>query len=274
MKSDFQLKKIMADSDEAPVVVPHAWNQQGCRETSHSLLPAEYPLSVSYNGISHAVMMVTPRDIDDFVYGFTLSERIIQSPVEIHDVQIECLEEALFADIHLSNRAAARLGNHKRQLSGRTGCGICGIENLSQAIPALTAGSASPYPSLAQLIRVREESRRWQELSKISGAVHAAFLIDTRGHILDVREDIGRHNALDKLIGHVVKSRLNPQNLGVLMTSRCSIELVQKISVARLGTLITLGAPTSFSVKQAKEANLNLIHLPRSDAPRFYHLSK
>ncbi len=237
MKTKPQLHATQNDTDEAPVVVAHTWTQQGSNDINHSLLPAEYPLAINYNGISHAVMMVTPRNIDDFVYGFSLSEQIIQTPAEIHDVQTETLDEALSVNVTLSNRASVRLGNHKRQLSGRTGCGICGIENLSQAIPALIPVAASPYPSLAQLIRVREESRRWQELSKISGAVHAAFLIDTQGHILEIREDIGRHNALDKLIGHTVKSRMTTSNLGVLMTSRCSIELVQKVTAAKIGTL-------------------------------------
>lgn len=249
----------------------HHYIDDASQVTSFATLPTETPLAISYNGVSHAVMMVTPQDIEDFIYGFSFSERIIRDGNEIHDIVIEQKDDALIAAVQLANRAHARLSLTKRHLAGRTGCGICGTESLDHAMPAF-----DPLPYIATLenssiINLRESLRQWQSLGHISGAVHAAMLVNEDGDILLCREDIGRHNALDKALGTVIRSKALSPSQALLVTSRCSIELVQKTILTGVGTLITLGTPTSLAVNTAIQANLNLIHLPRQDAPRFYN---
>ncbi|MDD1783663.1 formate dehydrogenase accessory sulfurtransferase FdhD [Enterovibrio sp. ZSDZ35] len=234
-------------------------------------LPTETALAISYNGINHAVMMVTPQDIDDFIYGFSFSERIIQDAIEIHDVSIDVEDDSLIANVQLANRAQARLSASKRQLTGRTGCGICGAESLSHALPTLPALSTVQPLSNDRILALRDNVRRWQSLGHISGAIHAAMLVDDSGDILLSREDIGRHNAVDKILGAAIRGKILTPDHSLIVTSRCSIELVQKAVLAGVRTLITLGTPTSLAVSTAVQANLNLVHLPRESNPRFYN---
>ncbi|WP_325894989.1 formate dehydrogenase accessory sulfurtransferase FdhD [Grimontia sp. NTOU-MAR1] len=249
----------------------HHYIDDASQVTSFATLPTETPLAIGYNGVSHAVMMVTPQDIEDFIYGFSFTERIIRTGSEIHDINIQHRSDALIADVQLANRAQARLSLTKRHLAGRTGCGICGTESLDHAIPKLEPLPYVETLSNDSVLKLRESLRHWQSLGHISGAIHAAMLLDEKGDILLCREDIGRHNALDKTLGTALRSKALTPNLALLVTSRCSIELVQKAVLSGVGTLITLGTPTSLAVNTAIQANLNLVHLPRQDAPRFYN---
>lgn len=268
-------RKMKDDKADPDTLLPphslHHYIDDESQVTSFATLPTETPLVVSYNNISHAVMMVTPQDIEDFIYGFSFSERIIRSGSEIHDISIDHKDDALIADVQLANRAQARLSLTKRHLAGRTGCGICGTESLEQAIPTF-----EPLPYIDTLkndsiLNLRESLRQWQSLGHISGAIHAAMLVDEKGEIILCREDIGRHNALDKVLGTALRNKALDPTQSLLVTSRCSIELVQKAVLSGVGTLITLGTPTSLAVNTAIEANLNLVHLPRQDAPRLYN---
>nr|WP_155858990.1 formate dehydrogenase accessory sulfurtransferase FdhD [Enterovibrio calviensis] len=265
-----------SSAQEDHALPPHSLHHYMDEEndvTCFSTLPTETPLAISYNGVSHAVMMVTPQDIDDFIYGFSFSERIIRNSGEIHDIVVETENDALLAHVTLANRAQARMSLAKRHLAGRTGCGICGAESLAQAIPSLDALSHIEPLDTESILALRETLREWQSLGHISGAIHAALLVNENGEILQCKEDIGRHNALDKVLGSALRQRILSTSNALLMTSRCSIELVQKAVTAGVGTLITLGTPTSLAVDTAIQANLNLIHLPRKDAPRFYNRS-
>ncbi|MGF1769728.1 formate dehydrogenase accessory sulfurtransferase FdhD [Enterovibrio makurazakiensis] len=269
-------KSKPAQSKEDHPLPPHSLHHYMDEEndvTCFSTLPTETPLAISYNGVSHAVMMVTPQDIDDFIYGFSFSERIIRNSGEIHDIVVETENDALLAHVTLANRALARMSLTKRHLAGRTGCGICGAESLAHAVPSLSALDYIEPISNASILKLRDTLREWQSLGHISGAIHAALLVDDNGQILTCKEDIGRHNALDKVLGAGLRHRSLSPTYALLMTSRCSIELVQKAVTAGVGTLITLGTPTSLAVNTAIQANLNLIHLPRKDAPRFYNRS-
>ncbi|WP_407334242.1 formate dehydrogenase accessory sulfurtransferase FdhD [Enterovibrio sp. 27052020O] len=239
--------------------------------TCFSTLPTETPVAISYNGVSHAVMMVTPQDIEDFIYGFSYSERIIRDSSEIHEITVETEKDALLAQVTLANRAHARMSLTKRHLAGRTGCGICGAESLEHAIPNLDALSHAEPLHNDKILKLRDTLRQWQSLGHISGAIHAALLVSAEGDILLCREDIGRHNALDKVLGAALRGKVLNASHTLLVTSRCSVELVQKAVLAGVGTLITLGTPTSLAVNTAIQTNLNLIHLPRKDAPRFYN---
>lgn len=268
-------RKMKDDEAQPDAPLPphslHHYIDDESQVTSFATLPTETPLAISYNGVSHAVMMVTPQDIDDFIYGFSFSERIIRSGSEIHDINIEQKDDALIANVQLANRAQARLSLTKRHLAGRTGCGICGTESLEHAIPTF-----EPLPYIdtlnnGSILKLRESLRQWQSLGHISGAIHAAMLVNEQGEILLCREDIGRHNALDKTLGTAIRSKALAPTQALLVTSRCSIELVQKTVLSGVATLITLGTPTSLAVNTAIEANLNLVHLPRQDAPRFFN---
>ncbi|WP_107852693.1 formate dehydrogenase accessory sulfurtransferase FdhD [Oceanimonas marisflavi] len=235
-------------------------------------LASEVPLAVVLNGVSHAVMMVSPNQLEAFVTGFLLSEGIIGHHREIHDLDFECAGDALEARVTLANSSHYRWREHRRSLAGRTGCGLCGIESLEQALPDLPALPGQALPRLATVEALRRQLSYWQPLGQECGALHAAFYADAEGRIHHSCEDVGRHNALDKLLGW--HHRHGPATPGmVLITSRCSVELVQKMARAGQSTLITLAAPTTLAVRQAQALGLNLLHLPRRQGPRVYSVS-
>ena len=236
-------------------------------------LANEVALAVVLNGISHAVMMVSPCQLDAFITGFLVSEGIIQYPRDIHDLEFHQRGDALEACVTLSNQAHYRWREHSRTLAGRTGCGLCGIASLTQAFPELPPLPDTPLPSLTALARLYPQLPQWQPLAQTCGAMHAAFFADAQGQIRYACEDVGRHNALDKLIGTLLQHNIPPHSGLVLISSRCSIELVQKMVRARLPTLVTLGAPTHFATRQARQLGLNLLQLPRRQAPRVYSTS-
>lgn len=233
-------------------------------------LADECALAISYNGINHVVMMVSPTCAEDFIRGFTLSSGLVNSIDEIYDIQLMRNDAALNAQVQISNRAFWALKQQHRQLAGTSGCGLCGVEALEQALPQLQALTASPLPPAAHLQHLRERMSAAQQLARHSGALHAALYVDEHGQIRLCREDIGRHNALDKLLGALLSEQLERQRGFVVVTSRCSLELIHKAVRAEIGTLVSLSAPTSLTVDWARRHRLNLIHLPHHSAPRVY----
>ncbi|SNS65687.1 formate dehydrogenase accessory sulfurtransferase FdhD [Pseudomonas segetis] len=233
-------------------------------------LADECALAISYNGINHAVMMVSPSFVKDFIAGFSLSNALIDSVDEIYDIQLERTGDALNAQVTLSNRAFWALKEQRRQLAGTSGCGLCGVEALDQALPALKPLPSRPLPPAEHLFELRQRITEQQQLARGSGALHAALLVDAQGAISLCREDIGRHNALDKLIGALHNNASDAQQGFAVITSRCSLELIQKAIRAGLQTLVSLSAPTTLSVQWARQHNLNLIHLPHHSAPRVF----
>ncbi|ARU90220.1 formate dehydrogenase accessory sulfurtransferase FdhD [Pseudomonas sp. M30-35] len=233
-------------------------------------LADECALAISYNGINHAVMMVSPSFVEDFITGFSLSNALIDASDEIYDIQLERKGDALNAQVTLSNRAFWALKEHRRQLAGTSGCGLCGVEALDQALPALKPLPISPLPPAEHLIELRQRIGAQQQLGRTSGALHAALLVDAQGEIQLCREDIGRHNALDKLIGALQNNAIDTQHGFAVITSRCSLELIQKAVRAGIRTLVSLSAPTALSVQWARRHNLNLIHLPHHSSPRVF----
>lgn len=238
--------------------------------TDEFVLPEEVALSISYNGINHAVMLVTPTDIEDFVTGFSLTSGIIEHRRQLYGMSIEKHDEHINAEVEISNQAFWALKSRRRHLAGASGCGLCGIEALEAALPALTPLKPADIPSAIRLQDLRETMNHAQSLGKQSGAVHAALYIDTHQNILSCREDIGRHNAFDKLIGDITNKQLHGSENLVVLSSRCSLELVQKAVRAQLPVLVTLSAPTAMAVRWAARYGLTLIHVPRRDAPRVY----
>lgn len=239
-------------------------------QSDSTALAEEVALAIAYNDISQAVMLVTPTDLEDFIVGFSLGSGIISDISDIYDLQLSGTGSAQYAQVQISSRAFWNLKQQRRQLAGTSGCGLCGVEALEQALPDLKVLPGAPLPPAAWLEGLRQRISAFQPLGQYSGAVHAAVFMNSQGELLLGREDIGRHNALDKLIGALVRQHIPTAGGVAIVTSRCSLELIQKVLRAGIQTLVSLSSPTGLAVQWARQHNLNLIHLPQKSAPRVY----
>ncbi|WP_433768069.1 formate dehydrogenase accessory sulfurtransferase FdhD [Pseudomonas putida] len=239
-------------------------------ESADTALAEEVALSIAYNGISQAVMLVTPSDLEDFIVGFSLGSGIIEDANDIYDLQLSGSGSAQYAQVTIANRAFWNLKQQRRQMAGTSGCGLCGVEAVEQALPDLKVLPGAPLPPAEWLDGLRQRIGAFQPLGQYSGAVHAAVFMNDRGELLLGREDIGRHNALDKLIGGLIRRNIPITGGLAIVTSRCSLELIQKVLRAGIQTLVSLSSPTGLAVQWARRHNLNLIHLPQKNAPRVY----
>ncbi|MGF6203231.1 formate dehydrogenase accessory sulfurtransferase FdhD [Pseudomonas laurylsulfatiphila] len=239
-------------------------------ESDSTALAEEVALAIAYNGISQAVMLVTPTDLEDFIVGFSLGSGIIQDASDIYDLQLTGSGSAQYAQVTIANRAFWNLKQQRRQLAGTSGCGLCGVEAVEQALPDLQVLPGAPLPPVEWLDGLRQRIGAFQPLGQHCGAVHAAVFMNDQGELLMGREDIGRHNALDKLIGALVRQNIPTAGGLAIVTSRCSLELIQKVLRAGIQTLVSLSSPTGLAVQWARRHNLNLIHLPQKNAPRVY----
>jgi FdhD protein len=222
-------------------------------------------VAVSFLGIGYAVMMATPADLEDFAVGFALSERIIDRADQVIDIAVSDEERGLLLNIEVEPERHDRVIERVRHRASESSCGLCGIENLDQALRPLPRVPHPPKIDRAVLFRALDSIREQQPLNSETGAVHAAALFDTNGALIAVREDVGRHNAFDKLIGHCERQQIDRARGFALLTSRCSYELVEKSALGRIPLLMTVSAPTSLAVERAQEAGLTLIALARPD---------
>ena len=239
-------------------------------ESASTALAEEVALANAYNGISQAVMLVTPTDLEDFIVGFSLGSGIIEDATDIYDLQLTGAGSAQYAQVTIANRAFWNLKQQRRQMAGTSGCGLCGVEAVEQALPDLKVLPGAPLPPIEWLDGLRQRISAFQPLGQYCGAVHAAVFMNASGELLLGREDIGRHNALDKLIGGLIRQKISTEGGLAIVTSRCSLELIQKVLRAGIQTLVSLSAPTGLAVQWARRHNLNLIHLPQKSAPRVY----
>lgn len=224
----------------------------------------EVPIALVYNDISHVVLMATPQDLMELAYGFSLSEGIIDRANQIYAVEIVPSEQGILVNIELANACFARLKQQRRQLVGRSGCGLCGVESLAALAPQVTPLTAQVRQSVPiepiQISQAFAQMTQQQILNQQTGALHAAGLL--YGDALQVFEDVGRHNALDKLLGWRLLQAQAP--LGVLLlTSRLSYELVQKTARAGLPVLAAISAPTGLAIRLAQQANISLLGFVR-----------
>ena len=238
----------------------------GSRAVATRFVPVEAPVSIEFNGIGYAVMMATPAELDDFVTGFALSERLIRAPdeivaIDIHESPIGWIVRATLPD----DRMAGVIERVRTRVS-ESSCGLCGLDNLEQVARPLPHLPASAPIATGALFHALHDLKKYQPLNAVTGAVHAAAFCDPDGAIRLAREDVGRHNALDKLIGALTRAGIAPADGFVLTTSRCSYEIVEKAVLARAATLVTISAPTSLAVERAEAAGLRLIVLARPDA--------
>jgi len=228
-------------------------------------LAEEAPVALVMNGQVHAVMLATPRDLADFALGFALTEGIVDSPGELLDLAVEQAGDAWLCRLAIPQSRAHRLAGRERATAGYGGCGLCGVREIAAVTTPPALVGEGPGPSLVALHAAALDLPRHQRLNRESHAVHAAAFVDGNGAVQAVREDVGRHNALDKLIGHIVRQGGDPARGAVLMTSRCSVELVNK--AARIGcpVLATVSLPTDLAVRNARLAGISLACLVRDD---------
>jgi len=232
----------------------------------------EMPIAMLYNGVSFAVMMATPHDLEDFALGFSLSEGLVDSPAQLLRVDIQNLLEGIQLSMTVADEAhGAHLAHqHERLLPGRSGCGICGTRDLEQAIrqsPPVGAGSTMTRRALENAL---SQLHSQQPMNTATGAVHAAAWADREGDILRVREDVGRHNALDKLIGAMRRADIDPQTGMALVTSRASYEMVTKASSAGITLLAAISAPTALAIELARSAGITLVGFARPGSHNVY----
>jgi len=228
-------------------------------------LADEAAVGLAYDGRPHAVLMATPADLEDLAVGFTLSERIARAN-QIEAVSVEARPEGVLIDVTLSaegrkSRARARV----RTMEGRSSCGLCGVQRLSAAIRPLDPVAAGLVVSRDAVHAALTALDGAQSLGRITRATHAAAWAKADGGLALVREDVGRHNALDKLIGAGVRSGLDAAPAFALVTSRCSYEMVEKAAIAGFSILVAISAPTALAIRKAEEAGMTLIALARAD---------
>lgn len=253
-----------SDAPAAPVAL--ARYRGGALVPGTAQVAAEVPIALEYNGISHAVMLGTPADLDDFALGFSLSEGLIASASELYDVEARVSREGLTLAIDIASAAFNRLKLRRRTLAGRTGCGICGTESLDQVLRPLPDLSArGPRITPAALARANGALPPQQPLQRQTGAAHAAAWCSSGGEVQLVREDVGRHNALDKLIGALAHAQVNTTAGFVLITSRASVEIVQKSAMAGIALVAAVSAPTSLAVRVANDCGQTLLGFSRGD---------
>lgn len=237
----------------------HHWTQ----EQDH--LAVELPVALEFNGVSHAVMLATPGDLENFALGFALSEGIVQSRAEFHHAEVE--ENALGVTVHceISGHAFLRLKQRRRNMTGRTGCGLCGVESLEQVFRELPVLPDGVPVSVSAIRAALKELKALQPLNQLTGAMHAAAWSLSDGRLKQVCEDVGRHNALDKLIGTMSEREMNFQQGFLLITSRASVEMVQKAATVGIASLIAISAPTALAVRTAQETGMTLIAFARGE---------
>lgn len=228
-------------------------------------LAEEMPVALEYNDVSHAVMLATPADIAEFALGFSLSEGIIGSAREFHGVDVAENADGITAHIEIAGGAFARLKDRRRSMAGRTGCGLCGVDSLAQVIRTLPYLAPTRALSVGAIRRAVAGVRQQQPLNRITGATHAALWCDAKGEFVVGFEDVGRHNALDKLIGGLTHDGVDLAGGFALITSRASVEMVQKAATVGISALVAISAPTALAVRTAQACGLTLVAFARGD---------
>lgn len=238
----------------------------GARKEVVRSLAEETPVALTFNGIGYAVLMASPADLEDLVAGFLISERLLSRGDAPPDVALHAVEAGIVAHANLPADRVQHLSERVRHRATDSSCGLCGVENIEQAMRPLPRVVEASVATDAAVFRALAELGRHQPLNRATGAVHGAALVSAEGDIRLVREDVGRHNAFDKLIGAMRRGGLGWDGGFALLSSRCSYELVEKAALADCPLLVTISAPTDLAVRRAAEAGLALRVLARPDA--------
>jgi FdhD protein len=241
-----------------------AWSEAADRVAN------EVPVALTYNSIPHVVMLATPADLVDLGYGFTASEALVEEAAQIREARLEDSEAGPVIALSITQDRLAAVLDRRRNLTGRTGCGVCGAETIEDAIrrpPPVPRGGGIARAALASALRAL---RARQVLNADTGSLHAAAWVDWQGNIRLVREDVGRHNALDKLIGALLREGADRQQGFVLVTSRASYEMVQKAATVGIRMLVAVSAPTALAVQLASDCGLTLVGFAREQQQVVY----
>jgi FdhD protein len=242
----------------------------GLHEQKLDYVAEEVPISLIYNGLPHVVMLATPTNLEEFALGFSITEGILKNPQELLSTRIYNRSNGIEIQLKIPDHRFQCMSDKGRNLTGRTGCGLCGASTLKQAIRQPNAVDASLMLSATDLRAALSELHQHQNLNRITGAIHAAAWAVPGQGIIDIREDVGRHNALDKLIGFLLKTGKDLSTGFVIVTSRASYEMVQKTAWVGINLLAAISAPTGLAIRLANETGLTLIGFARDDQHVIY----
>lgn len=240
------------------------WTPNGI-ERGRRAFPEEIPLAVTVNDVEYAVMLATPADIEDFACGFLLTEGLIQDAAEIDLFRVLTRPEGLIAEVKLIG-ALPEASRRARRIAGVSSCGLCGMQALRDAMRPIARVADGPVFEGGHLLRAMATLRDFQPANAVTGAMHAAAFADGHGTLLCAREDVGRHNALDKLIGALARAGTPADEGFVVTSSRCSYELIQKSAAYGVRLLCTVSAPTALAVRLAAQANMTLVSRARDES--------
>ena len=248
----------------AQVVDRQIWRHNDLSFGGRSI-PEETAVALTYNGGTHAVMMTTPQDLEDFAVGFSVSEGIIKSAAELDSLDVLHLGDGIELRMWLSGPKADRLHERRRHVAGPTGCGLCGIDSVAEAMrPAAVVGPGQQFSS-EQIMTAMRNLSSLQTLNIETRAVHAAAFWKISKGFVALREDVGRHNALDKLSGALLRASIATGDGIILLTSRVSVEMVQKSAAMGATVMVSVSAPTALAVRMAQAAGITLAAIARVD---------
>jgi FdhD protein len=249
-----------------PALVVHRqiWRVGGLSSGSRSI-PEEAAVALTYNGGTYAVMMTTPNDLEDFAVGFSLSEGVISYSADIHSLDVVRLDDGIELRMWLNEPNAERLQERRRHITGPTGCGLCGIESIAEAMRAPAIVRHGRQFSPENIMAAMQSLPSHQNLNIETRAVHAAAFWNLASGMVVVREDVGRHNALDKLSGALARASVAASEGIILLTSRVSVEMVQKSAAIGAPVMVSVSAPTALAVRMADAAGITLVAIARAD---------
>ncbi|HEY7505811.1 MAG TPA: formate dehydrogenase accessory sulfurtransferase FdhD [Gemmatimonadales bacterium] len=242
----------------------------GAWAAQHEQIVEETPVAIVYNRIPHVVMMATPTDLEDFALGFSLTEELIESADDLRHLEISRYSRGVEIQATVAERCVAAISERSRRLTGRTGCGICGADSVDAVLKQIHPVERDVAISVPAVQRALESLAANQPLNAASGAVHAAGWAQLDGAVSIIREDVGRHNALDKLVGAATAARVVPSAGFIVVTSRASFEMVQKATVLGAPLLAAISGPTGLAIRVAQQAGLTLVGFARKDRLTVY----
>ena len=251
-------------------VVPVANWVDGAQSGREDHIAAEVPVALTYNRLSHVVMMATPADLEDFGLGFSLTEGIIDSVDDLITTRVVPREQGIEVAMTVTEHCYDRLATQRRNLTGRTGCGLCGAESLEQAMRYPPKVPETMHVTAETLQKALEAMPKQQPLAEITGATHCAAWCGMEGEILAIREDVGRHNALDKLIGYLRRNEFRPSKGFLIVSSRASYEMVYKAAMAKMELIAAVSAPTTLAVEFAMHCGITLVGFARPGRHNVY----